>query len=79
MDHLFFFKVLISEVYTILSWTPNLRFQTLDPVPYGNSAFFVFRSEYPLGIIGAGKAVNKSAARAASLDSVKFQAVIESA
>ena len=31
------------------------------------------------GIIGGGKAVNKSAASAASPDSVKFQAVIKSA
>ena len=38
------------------------------------SCFFDF-----CGIIGAGKAVNKSAASAASPDSVKFQAMIKSA
>ena len=39
--------------------------------------FFIF-VYYFLEIIGAGEAVNKSAASATSLDYIKFQAVIKS-
>ena len=43
------------------------------------SSIFYYNCLGIIGAIGAGKAVNKSAPSAASPDSVKFQAVIESA
>ena len=48
---------------------------------WGNGSFLLFLDMFLLfaKMIGAGKAVNKSAASAASPDYVKFQAVIKSA